>query len=43
MNLTKEGLDKFIKFLYFFMNISRKKQLDIIKKFEKELSFKCLK
>lgn len=43
MQLSKENLDKFIKFLNVFMNSSRKQQLNIIKKLEKELSSKCSK
>lgn len=43
MELTKENVDKFIKFLNVFMNSSRKQQLSIIKKLEKELNSKCSK
>lgn len=43
MEMTKENVDKFIKFLNVFMNSSRKRQLNIIKKLEKELNSKCSK
>lgn len=43
MELTKENVDKFIKFLNVFMNSSRKQQFNIIKKLEKELNSKCSK
>lgn len=43
MEMTKENVEKFIKFLNVFMNSSRKQQLNIIKKLEKELKLKCSK
>jgi hypothetical protein len=43
MQLAKENVDKFIKFLNVFMNSSRKQQLNLLKKIEKELNSKCSK
>lgn len=43
MEMTKKNVDKFIKFLNVFMNSSRKQQLNIINKLEKELYSECLK
>lgn len=41
--MTKKNVDEFIKFLNVFMISSRKQQLNIIKKLEKELNSKCSK
>ena len=43
MELTIDNIDNFIKFLKCFMHMSRKKQIGVIKKLEKELKSKCSK